>query len=747
MPPMADHESSQTTTLTVEQALGRAISHHQAGQLQNAEQLYRAILQVQPGHADANHNLGVLAVQLNQFAVSLPHFKAALDTNPNQAQYWLSYVDALIKTNQADVAAHELERCRALGSNQALIGSLEELLDKSRHGKTGELGSAEKPKAGRSQNKSISGKAKNPSPQEIESIVSMFNQGHFAEVVVKAKALTTRYPQHGFGWKVLGAAYQELGRNLDALSAKQKAVQLWPNDADVHSNLANTLQELGRYAQAEKSCRAALYLQPDHLGALCNLGNALNKLNRFVEAETVCRRALSLKPDFAPAWNLLGIAQASLNRIDEAMASYQQALKYRPDYAEALFNVGNAWSSLARWDEAERSYLRALALTPNYPNAHNNLGLVYQGTGRFAEAVLSYKRAIDLKSMLSEAHNNLGTVFLDLGQLDEAARSCQQALHIDRGFASAHINLGTIQYFMDDLPQSVLSYQKVLEYDPAGLGLEAAVNLAILSYLSDDTVRCRRQLQASQPILEQKQKKQDNSRHYWRQLDQLLSLDRNSKLADTNASQVRPLYVIGESHSLSAHGARIVYRNQEMRCTAEWIIGCKQWHLGNAQPNKYKHKFNAIMARLPGNSVVLLTIGEIDCRHDEGMIKAAQKNPHKPINEILQATVDAYVQYVVAVNAQHGHQVIVCGVPAPNKSLGQFAGVDLARQASLIRDFNARLKDQAMKSGMDFLDVHSLTDRSDGISNGEWHLDNFHLLPMAVEEAFRRHSALDTVSA
>jgi thioredoxin-like negative regulator of GroEL len=48
--------------LTVDQALQQGIAAHKEGKLQDAERLYRAILQAQPKHPDANHNLGVLAV-------------------------------------------------------------------------------------------------------------------------------------------------------------------------------------------------------------------------------------------------------------------------------------------------------------------------------------------------------------------------------------------------------------------------------------------------------------------------------------------------------------------------------------------------------------------------------------------------------------------------------------------------------------------------------------------------------------
>jgi hypothetical protein len=40
---------------------------------------------------------------------------------------------------------------------------------------------------------------------------------------------------------------------------------------------------------------------------------------------------------------------------------------------------------------------------------------------------------------------------------------------------------------------------------------------------------------------------------------------------------------------------------------------------------------------------------------------------------------------------------------------------------------------------MDFLDVHALTDRGDGLAADGWHIDNYHLQPRAVAEAFARH--------
>ena len=82
--------------LSIDEVLRQGVVAHQSGQVQEAERLYRSILVQEPKHADANHNLGVLAVSVGKPQLSLPHFKTALESNPKSGQYWLSMIDTLI---------------------------------------------------------------------------------------------------------------------------------------------------------------------------------------------------------------------------------------------------------------------------------------------------------------------------------------------------------------------------------------------------------------------------------------------------------------------------------------------------------------------------------------------------------------------------------------------------------------------------------------------------------------------------
>ena len=86
--------------LTIEQVLQQGITAHQEGDLKEAERLYRLILNTQPQHPDANHNLGLIAVSVDQAAAALPLFQIALKANPKIEQFWLSYIDALIRAQQ-----------------------------------------------------------------------------------------------------------------------------------------------------------------------------------------------------------------------------------------------------------------------------------------------------------------------------------------------------------------------------------------------------------------------------------------------------------------------------------------------------------------------------------------------------------------------------------------------------------------------------------------------------------------------
>jgi len=442
--------------LTNEQALQQAVEAHKAGKLQDAEALYRAILQAQPKHPDANHNLGVMAVSLNKTEAAIPLFKIALEANPNQGQFWLSYVDALIKTNQLENAKSVLEQGKKLGLAGERVDALEALLTPIR----------------------------SPSKEEVNGLLEHYQNGRFDLAENLAETITQKYPDHQFSWKVLGAVFKQTGRLQESLIANQRAVAISPNDAEAHNNLGNTLKELGRLKDAETSYNKAIAINPDYAEAYYNLGVTLKELGRLEDAVTSYNKAIAIKPGVAEAHYNLGITLKELGRLEEAEASYQKAIAIKPEYAEAHYNLGNTLKKLGRLEDAESSYSKAIAIKPDYAQAHSNLGLTLKELGRLEDAEASFSKAIAIKPDLAEAHSNLGATLQEFGRLEEAEASHSKAIAIKPDLAEAHSNLGATLQELGRLKDAEASFNKAIAIKPEYA--EAYSNLGLLLMQAGD---------------------------------------------------------------------------------------------------------------------------------------------------------------------------------------------------------------------------------------------------------------------
>ena len=462
--------------LSIEQALEQGVAAHREGRLQDAERLYRAILQSQPDHPDANHNLGILAISVNKTGVALPLFKAALEANPEIEQFWFSYIDALMKVRKFDAAKQALKKLKQRGTTGEKLDVLEKRLGLSVQTPESALSEQkESPILSKERKKSVENKKKlkkqkfkviNPSQLEVKNLLELYYNRRFDEAEKLSLSMTQKFPKHPFGWKMLGAVLKQNGRVIDSVTAMQKSVQLEPRDAEAHSNLGATFQELERFDEAESSYKVAITLKPDFFRAHYNLGITLYGLGRLDEAEASYNQAIALKSDSAEAHSNLGITLHGLGRLDEAEASYRKAIELVADYAGAHSNLGITLHGLGRLDEAEESYQRAIALQPDYAEAHYNLGITLQEQERFEEAEVSYNQAIALIPSYAEAHNNLGVVLQELGRFVESKASYNKAIELVPDKAEAHNNLGITLHGLGRLNEAEASYNQAIVLMP-----------------------------------------------------------------------------------------------------------------------------------------------------------------------------------------------------------------------------------------------------------------------------------------
>lgn len=243
----------------VDVALPLALEHHQAGRLEEAETLYLAILHVQPDHAIANHNMGLLAGQLGYHDAALPYLRKALQCSGDESYFHYSYANGLLQAGQLQQALEVISAAVAQDHDDPQTQSLQHRVRQA-----------------------IADQGSTPSPAEEEQIIALFEAGQHAELETAAQALVRRYPVSGFAWSVLGTALQIQGK--DALQTLLQAVRLAPGDPQAISNLGNEWQSLGKFEEAISCYEHALELEPEFSAAHENLALARHAIDLAAQA-------------------------------------------------------------------------------------------------------------------------------------------------------------------------------------------------------------------------------------------------------------------------------------------------------------------------------------------------------------------------------------------------------------------------------------------------------------------------------
>lgn len=331
------------------QTLALALECHRSKNLAQAEELYRAVLTLAPAHADANHNLGAIAVDCGQFLAAVPFFQAALQANPRNRQYWVSLVDALMQAGEYTLAEDILEDARRGGLTGDAAGEMAERLADAAIRRA----RSARPPQGRM-----------ASAKQCDEIRLLFEAGKFEEVARLGRKMSRQYPQCPMGFKSLGAALMQLDQTKQALEPMYQALQLNPRDVDLLSNLGLARLLLGDLVQAEVLLRQAVGHAPDFKEAWFNLAMVLRQQARLPAAEAAYRSALAAGEDDPKVWLNLGLLLGEMHRFTEAQTYARKALELDPDMVRAHVGLGMLLKDQGRLPEALQSLHRALELNP-----------------------------------------------------------------------------------------------------------------------------------------------------------------------------------------------------------------------------------------------------------------------------------------------------------------------------------------------------------------------------------------------
>lgn len=374
---------------------------------------------------------------------------------------------------------------------------------------------------------------------------------------------------------------------------------------------------------------------------------------------------------------LLGAA----GRTDLALLHLESARKKWPDQQHLAWFQGNLLAQLGRYAQARQSYESAIA-EPD--RAVVDMPMIrYWLSGEVSTPFIGKEEA----PVLSIYRRLAPLLTADFRQSAELATFALIQYWMDGNYEACH-GLLSRYYTYQDLPKS--------ESDHSGqVFMRFLIGLLI----------------------------------YWQYNKRLYSSERRSE-------NIQTLYVLGESHSLSSANVYFTWRGMVVRARSCFVMGSKMYHLGRKSESHWKSRTLEHIATLPEYAHVLVTIGEIDCRSDEGIWHSHIKSGRK-IAHLVKITVNDYLDFLeLQLGSRKLNSITIQGVPAPGYSLNKKINeADIPKFLNMIQQVNENLKTGVLRKGWAFLDVYSATKDENGLGNQQWHIDGYHLQPGFYSQA------------
>ena len=250
-------------------------------------------------------------------------------------------------------------------------------------------------------------------------------------------------------------------QGIDSLEKDKLSFQ-----ASKFSSEALKLQEAKKYDQAIAEYVKALEIAPNDSNLHYNIGTCFQSKGDFEHAETAYKK--SLEVDIKNEKTKTALENLNI----EIKSKKSKDLVGR---AIELQNAGN-------YTEAITTYLAALGLNDTDPTLHYNLGTAYQASGDLTKAQEEYKKAYELDKTNQVYLNALNLLKIDLAKpLVQSAVNKQttndilgaisdysKALELVPNDPQVHFNLATAYQAANQFDNAVMSYLKAGETDPKG---------------------------------------------------------------------------------------------------------------------------------------------------------------------------------------------------------------------------------------------------------------------------------------
>lgn len=366
-----------------------------------AMQTYAQAEALDPGDFRWPYFRAVLVAESGDFDSAVPIIDHALTLDPDYVPAWLykgTWLNALGRYADARAA---LERAKELGATENAAGGIARAL-------VGE--------------------------QRFEEAVAVL------EPLVEA----TRHPQ---AYRLLGRAYQALGRTDDAKIATARAKdakpmtwrdplqhQKWQYEASLGRRLIHAEQLL----QAERYDEAVDVLEPLRMRGVgeealyVNLSLAYGRSGQTEKALAVVEEGMAASPDNYRFQNVLAGIYQNIEQPERAMTHLRRSIELHPVQVWPYERLAGLLMEQGRYAEALKAVDTAVDFgAEDAQQLHYTAGMLEGVRERWPEAVARFEQATALDAAFTMAYIYLGRCLAEMGRFEDARAALAWAGRLD----------------------------------------------------------------------------------------------------------------------------------------------------------------------------------------------------------------------------------------------------------------------------------------------------------------------------
>lgn len=234
--------------------------------------------------------------------------------------------------------------------------------------------------------------------------------------------------------------------------------------SDAHNARGIELADRGWLDEAVKEFKKAIELDPQSAHAHDNLATVYAEKKWYREALEEYLLAIRLDPD-NPTGHYNLACFLSAHAADMAVSEYRAAIEQDPDYPDAHLNLGLTYADQGLLEEARAELQVAIELEPTDPFPRHELASVLMDGNDFRQAIVQLKEVTHLAPDSFEAHLDLGICYAQKGFYAEAERAYLKARELNEEDLLLNYNLAALYALWERPPEALVYLKKALALD------------------------------------------------------------------------------------------------------------------------------------------------------------------------------------------------------------------------------------------------------------------------------------------